>query len=80
MKIVQAVAWYHPDSVGGTELYVAALARALRAEGHDVCIAAPEPGAAAPRTYEYDGCEVFRYPIPLTPTRAEAQEIGRAHV
>jgi len=73
MKIVQAVGWYHPDSVGGTEVYVAALARALRAAGHDVRVAAPEPGSVAPRTYSYDGCEVFRYPIPAAPTRDEAQ-------
>jgi glycosyltransferase involved in cell wall biosynthesis len=73
MKVVQAVGWYHPDSVGGTEVYVAALAGALRAAGHDVLIAAPEPGLAAPRTYAYDGCEVFRYPIPAAPSRDEAQ-------
>jgi len=73
MKVVQAVGWYHPDSVGGTEVYVAALARELRAGGHDVLIAAPEPGLTAPRTYAYDGCEVFRYPIPAAPSRDEAQ-------
>src|SRR5215470_702940 len=73
MKIVQAVGWYHPDSVGGTEVYVAALSRALRAAGHDVVVAAPEPGSTAPRTYTYDGCEVFRYPIPVEPSRDEAQ-------
>jgi glycosyltransferase involved in cell wall biosynthesis len=73
MKIVQAVGWYHPDSVGGTEVYVAALANALRSGGHDVLIAAPEPGLAAPRTYEFDGSEVFRYPIPAAPSRDEAQ-------
>jgi glycosyltransferase involved in cell wall biosynthesis len=73
VKIVQAVGWYHPDSIGGTELYVAALARALRAAGHDVLIAAPEPGLSAPRTYVHDNCEVFRYPIPVSPSRDEAQ-------
>ena len=76
MKIVQAVGWYHPDSVGGTEVYVAALSRALRAAGHDVHVAAPEPGASSARTYSYDGCEVFRYPIPAAPTRDEAQGDG----
>ncbi len=73
MKIVQAAGWYHPDSVGGTEIYVAALAAELRAAGHEVLIAAPEPGLGAPRTYEHDGCPVFRYPIPLQPSRDEAQ-------
>ena len=73
MKIVQAVGWYHPDSLGGTEIYVAALARHFRGCGHQVLVAAPEAGAAAPRTYEYEGCEVFRYPVPAAPTRDEAQ-------
>ena len=73
MKIVQAVGWYHPDSVGGTEVYVAALAKELRAGGHEVLIAAPDAGLAAPHSYEHDGCEVFRYPIPASPSREEAQ-------
>ena len=73
MKVVQAVGWYHPDSVGGTEVYVAALARELRVSGHQVLIAAPEPGLTAPRVYDYEGCEVFRYPIPAAPSRDEAQ-------
>jgi glycosyltransferase involved in cell wall biosynthesis len=73
MKVVQAAGWYYPDSVGGTEVYVAALARELRAAGHEVLIAAPEPGLAAPRTYDHDRSQVFRYPIPSAPTREEAQ-------
>lgn len=73
MKIVQAVGWYYPDSVGGTEVYVSALSRALRAAGHEVLVAAPEPGLSSPRTYVIDGDEVFRYPIPLAPSRDEAQ-------
>jgi len=73
VNIVQAVGWYYPDSLGGTEVYVAALAREYRAAGHRVAIAAPEPGAAAPRSYTHEGCDVFRYPIPAAPTRDEAQ-------
>jgi glycosyltransferase involved in cell wall biosynthesis len=73
MKIVQAVGWYYPDSIGGTEIYVAELARQLTACGHDVLIAAPEPGVRNPRTYELDGCVVFRYPVPEFATREEAQ-------
>ena len=73
MRIVQGVGWYYPDSVGGTEVYVSALAHELRAHGHEVVIAAPEVGLPAPRTYEHDGCSVFRYPIPNSPTRDEAQ-------
>ena len=73
MKIVQAVGWYYPDSVGGTEVYVSALARELAAAGHQVIVAAPEPGLDAPRTYKHDGFDVYRYPIPAAPTRDEAQ-------
>ena len=73
MRIVQAVGWYYPDSLGGTEVYVAALARHLQAWGHEVTVAAPEAGALSPREYDYDGCRVFRYPIPAQATRAEAQ-------
>ena len=73
MKIVQALGWYYPDSLGGTEVYVETLARLFRTCGHQVAIAAPDPGASAPRTYVHDGCEVYRYPIPAAPTRAEAQ-------
>ena len=73
MKIVQALGWYYPDSIGGTEVYVAELARVLRVSGHQVLIAAPQPGLQTPRTYQHDGCEVFRYPIPESATRDEAQ-------
>jgi glycosyltransferase involved in cell wall biosynthesis len=73
MKIVQAVGWYYPDSLGGTEVYVAALTRHLQAQGHQVIVAAPEPDARAPREYDFDGSCVFRYPIPAQATREEAQ-------
>ena len=73
MKILQAVGWYYPDSWGGTEIYVSALASRLRAAGHEVAIAAPDAQHAAERRYEHDGIPVYRYPIPSSPTRAEAQ-------
>lgn len=73
MKIVQAVGWYYPDSLGGTEVYVAGLCRRLRAAGQEVLVAAPDPGGAAERRYEHDGVPVYRYPIPAAPTRQECQ-------
>ena len=73
MKIIQVCGWYFPDSLGGTETYVAALASKLRAAGHHSLIAAPDPGASAERMYHHDGLPVFRYPIPSQPTRDEAQ-------
>jgi glycosyltransferase involved in cell wall biosynthesis len=78
MKIVQAIGWYYPESSGGTEVYVAELSRRLRAAGHDVLVATPDPAAAAERTYDHDGVPVYRYPIPPAPTRAESQ--GRVPV
>jgi glycosyltransferase involved in cell wall biosynthesis len=72
MKIVQALGWYFPESLGGTETYVAALSRNLRALGHEVVVTAPQSGETH-RTYEHEGSEVFRYPIPRRPTRAECQ-------
>ena len=73
MRIVQAAGWYHPDSVGGTEIYVGALAQQLKTHGHEVIVAAPQAGLQRPRTYQHDGVDVFRYPIPDAPTREEAQ-------
>ena len=73
MTIVQLCGWYFPDSLGGTETYVAALSEGLRAAGHTVSVAAPDPGASRVREYEHDGVQVFRYPIAASPTRAEAR-------
>lgn len=73
MKIVQALGWYFPESLGGTEIYVAALCRAFASAGHTVVVAAPDPASDRERTYSHDGTTVYRYPIPPRPTRAEAQ-------
>jgi glycosyltransferase involved in cell wall biosynthesis len=75
MKIVHALGWYLPDSLGGTEVYVAGLCRRQREAGHDVRVVAP---GADERSYRFDDIEVFRYPTPAAPTRDEAQ--GRAPV
>jgi glycosyltransferase involved in cell wall biosynthesis len=73
LRIVQAAGWYLPTSNGGTEIYVSELSKRLRAAGHDVLIAAPEALGQSERTYELDGFNVYRYPIPLRATRDEAQ-------
>lgn len=73
VRIVQAVGWYFPSHAGGTEVYVDELSRRLQVAGHEVLVAAPEPGGPGPRTYSHNGVPVFRYPIPLRPTRDEAQ-------
>jgi glycosyltransferase involved in cell wall biosynthesis len=73
MRIVLALGWFFPDSMGGTEVYVAALADRYAGAGHDVLIAAPQAGLAGPREYTHDGHRVFRYPVPSLPTRREAR-------
>jgi glycosyltransferase involved in cell wall biosynthesis len=75
MKIVHALGWYYPDSLGGTEIYVAGLCRRARAAGHDVYVAAPEAGRRGVFEYEHEGVPVFRYPIPALPSRGEAQGV-----
>jgi glycosyltransferase involved in cell wall biosynthesis len=72
LKIVQVCGWYFPESLGGTETYVAALAEHLRDDGHEVLIAAPVPGGEE-QSYEHAGVPVFRYPIAALPTRREAR-------
>jgi glycosyltransferase involved in cell wall biosynthesis len=72
VKIVHLLGWYFPDSVGGTEVYVEGLCRRLKDAGHEVLVAAPDPGRRAPETYDYHGVTVFRYPITDHPTRDES--------
>ena len=71
MRIAHALGWYFPDSVGGTEVYVAALCRHLRAAGHEVAVVAPDVRGES--TTAHDDVPVFRYPVPRRPTRDEAQ-------
>lgn len=73
MKILHASGWYFPESLGGTEVYVHALAERQEANGHDVEIATLKPGASSAELGNHGGIRVLRYPTPLEPTRAEAQ-------
>lgn len=75
MRIVQALGWYYPESLGGTEIYVSALAKRLVNLGHDVVVAAPLADLDAPREYDHEGLTVYRYPVPSAPTRDEAQGV-----
>jgi glycosyltransferase involved in cell wall biosynthesis len=73
LRVLQALGWYYPENVGGTEKYVATLSRLLKDAGNEVVIAAPLAGALEPRVYIHEGLTVFRYPIPSAPSRDEAQ-------
>lgn len=74
MKLMHAVGWYFPDSLGGTEVYVAELARRQMAAGHDVTVVAPLAGLGVPmKKYVHDGVPVVRFAIPMHASRDEAQ-------
>ena len=60
MRVVHVPFGYFPDVVGGTEVYVAQLARDLRAHGVESVIAAPAEGTVAAR-YEHEGVPVHRF-------------------
>lgn len=60
MKILHVPFGYYPDAVGGTEVYVAALARELTALGTVNVIAAPGPESTH---YQHADLDVYRYAI-----------------
>src|SRR5437763_15339559 len=61
MKIVLVAFCFYPDPVGGTEVYVASLARLLRDEqGCDVLIAAP---GGRSEEYAHEGLRVRRFAV-----------------
>ena len=72
--ILHLLGWYFPDSSGGTEVYVEALTRHLRAAGIDSRIAAAtdQPNAD---DYEHGAVPVHRYPVPA----ASEREIADGH-
>ena len=60
MKIVHVPFVFYPDPVGGTEVYVAALATALTRQGHPSIVAAPGSRDAL---YNYEGLLVHRFAV-----------------
>jgi glycosyltransferase involved in cell wall biosynthesis len=67
MKLIQASAWYPPDSSGGVEVYVDGLAQTLKTSGFECTVSAPHsskddtPQASPSRTYQHNGIDVYRY-------------------
>ena len=59
VKVLQVPFAFHPDPVGGTEVFVEALSNRLRGQGVECIIAAP--GAAS--CGEQAGLRVWRYPV-----------------
>jgi glycosyltransferase involved in cell wall biosynthesis len=58
MKVLHVPFGYYPDPVGGTEVYVGALAQWQARDGIAAAIAAP---AAENRTYRHEGLPVYRF-------------------
>ena len=62
MRVVHVPFGYYPDAVGGTEVYVAELARGLRSRGIESIVAAPSLALGGQR-YDHEGTPVFRFPV-----------------
>ena len=60
LRILHVLFGYYPDPIGGTEVYVEALARYQSESGLQVCIAAP---GAQDAHYQHMGIEVFRFEL-----------------
>jgi glycosyltransferase involved in cell wall biosynthesis len=70
MKVVHVPFCFHPDPVGGTEVYVESLSRALRQRGVCALVAAPGPRSDH---YEHDGLPVRRFGV--QPSVRDIQEL-----
>ncbi len=66
-RILLAAGWYFPESIGGTEVYVRALAQQLQRRSVDVAVAAPAVHNGRASSYLHDGVPVFRYVPPVSP-------------
>lgn len=60
MKILHLTGWPIPETVGGTEVYVNSLCRALAAEGVECAVAFPSPGGCG-ACGEHEGLPLHRY-------------------
>ena len=61
MNVIQASAWFPPDSFGGVEVYLDGLVQDLRAIGLNCKVMASRT-QAEPSIEQYNGSEVYRYP------------------
>jgi glycosyltransferase involved in cell wall biosynthesis len=62
MRIALGTGWFFPESVGGTEVYVAELARELRAAGHEVEVGTATTGSES-GWFEHEGLRCFRWSV-----------------
>jgi glycosyltransferase involved in cell wall biosynthesis len=68
VKILQVPYCFYPDPVGGTEIYVEALATHLQQQGIEIIIAAP---ATTNQHYQHQTLPVKRFAVSPTPTLPE---------
>jgi len=65
LKVIHVPFTYYPGAVGGTEVYVASLARNLQSKGVECVVAAPGSTERA-ELYEHEGIGVRRFPVTST--------------
>jgi glycosyltransferase involved in cell wall biosynthesis len=75
MKTLHVPFHYYPDSVGGTEVYAAALADRLQRTGHPCAIAAP---GEREETYQHEGIPVHRFAVSALHDVSELYDEGNA--
>ena len=75
-RVLQATAWYPPDQMGGTEMYVSGLVKGLRDEQIDCTVIRPQ-GEGVSGGYVYDGGQVITYPVNALPSRMELRSGAR---
>ncbi|MEL7037386.1 MAG: glycosyltransferase [Cyanobacteria bacterium J06592_8] len=73
MKLIQATSWYFPDSSGGVEVYLDGLVRGLAERHIENIVAAPKTGYEFDY-YQYNGIEVYRYPLNPSPSQSQQRE------
>jgi glycosyltransferase involved in cell wall biosynthesis len=70
VKIIQVPFCFHPDPVGGTEIYVEALSHHLQSQGLNILIAAPGDTS---QTYQHNQLPIYRFA--LSPHRANLNHL-----
>ena len=76
IRVLQASAWYPPAYVGGTEIYLTGLVRALRA--HDISSRVIAPLCPQQTDgYTFDGATVRTYEVNALPSRGELRGDAR---
>jgi len=75
VRVVHVPFGYFPDAVGGTEVYVAQLARDLRTHGVQSVVAAPADVQVS-RRYEHENTPVYRFDVAAASSVADVYGEG----